>query len=199
MMQRWKPGANPITMDTRDHNNPWTTLTERTVYENPWIRVSHREVLTPGGQAGIYGVVHFKNLAVGVVPLDEAGNTWLVGQYRYTLGRYSWEIPEGGCPVGTDPLAAVKRELLEETGITARQWFKVADFDTSNSVTDETGMFFVAQGLSFGDASPEETEELKVKKVPFAEAVGMVLRGEITDALSMIAILRVKEWLERGR
>lgn len=171
--------------------NPWKTLSETTGYENKWIRVSHRDVLNPSGGPGIYGVVEFKNVAVGVVPLDAEGNTWLVGQYRYTLGQYSWEIPEGGCPLGEDPLAAAKRELLEETGITARLWTPLLELHTSNSVTNEYGVAFVARELEFGEAQPEETEQLRVRKLPFAEALDMVLRGDITDALSMVAILKV--------
>lgn len=172
--------------------NPWQTLSTKTVYENPWIAVSHREVLNPSGNEGIYGVVHFKNLAIGVVPLDEHGNTWLVGQYRYALDLYSWEIPEGGCPLGTSPLAAAKRELLEETGITAAKWEPVLDCHVSNSVTNEAGTIFLARELSFGTAEPEETEQLQVRKLPLQEAVEMVLRGEITDSLSVMGLLRVQ-------
>ena len=172
-------------------DNPWTTLTEETVYDNPWIRVSHRDVITPTGTDGIYGLVHFKNIAVGIVPIDEAGNTWLVGQYRYALGQYSWEIPEGGSPIGAEsPLESAKRELREETGILADSWQEIARLHTSNSVTDEAGVVYLAQQLSYGEAAPEETEELRVKKLPFREAVEMVHRGEITDALSMVALMR---------
>ena len=178
--------------------NDWKTKTINTVYENNWIKVTHRDVINPSGGEGIYGVVHFKNLAIGIVPLDEDLNTWLVGQYRYTMGEYSWEIAEGGCPLGTSPLEAAKRELIEETGIRAKEWTKVMDLQTSNSVTDERGMVYLARDLSFGKAKPEETESLKVKKVPFAEAYQMVLDGEITDALSMLGIFRVKEMIENG-
>ncbi|PHN01409.1 NUDIX domain-containing protein [Flavilitoribacter nigricans] len=178
--------------------NPWKTINKRTVYENPWISVTHREVINPSGNEGIYGVVHFKNLAIGIVPLDEHGYTWLVGQYRYTLDRYSWEIPEGGCPVGTSPLESAKRELLEETGITAARWEHILDFHLSNSVSDEAGMAFIARDLSFGEAQPEETEDLLVKKVPFTEALEMIYRGEITDSLSIMGLLRAKVWLEEG-
>lgn len=177
--------------------NPWKTINKRTVYENPWISVTHREVINPSGNEGIYGVVHFKNLAIGIVPLDEHGYTWLVGQYRYTLDRYSWEIPEGGCPVGTSPLESAKRELLEETGITAARWEHILDFHLSNSVSDEAGMAFIARDLSFGEAQPEETEDLLVKKVPFTEALEMIYRGEITDSLSIMGLLRAKVWLEK--
>lgn len=178
--------------------NPWKTKSKNTVYENPWIKISHREVVNPSGGDGIYGVVHFKNLAIGIVPLDEEYNTWLVGQYRYTMDEYTWEIPEGGCMLGTAPLDTAKRELLEETGIQAKQWTKIMDLQTSNSVTDERGMAFLARGLSFGESEPEETEDLEVRKVPFEEAYQMVLDGRITDALSMLAIYRVKAMMDQG-
>lgn len=180
----------------QSEKNPWITRTIREVYDNPWIRLTHRDVINPSGGEGIYGVVHFKNLAIGVVPLDEAGNTWLVGQYRYTLNQYTWEIPEGGCPLGGDPLEAAQRELIEETGIRAGRWTKILDLHTSNSVTDEAGMAFLAQNLQFGEAEPEETEQLRMRKLPFEEALNMVLRGEITDVLSMVALMRVKLLLD---
>lgn len=178
--------------------NPWATLDNKTAYDNPWISVEHRNVLTPAGTPGIYGVVHFKNTAVGIVPLDETLHTWLVGQYRYTLQRYSWEIPEGGGPLGSDLLASAQRELLEETGITARLWTPLLEMHTSNSVTDEYGVAFLAQDLSFGEAEPEDTEDLRVRRVPFSEVVEMVMRGDITDSLSMIAILKTQEWIRLG-
>jgi len=173
-------------------HNPWRTLSIQEVYDNRWIKVTHREVLTPAGTPGIYGVVHFKNIAIGIVPIDEEGNTWLVGQYRYTLDQYSWEIPEGGCPEGTDPLETAKRELKEETGMQAAHWEQLLDFHTSNSVTDEYGIAYLAKGLSYGKAEPEETEDLQVKKIPLQEAIEMVMRGEITDSLSVMALLKVR-------
>lgn len=180
-------------------NNPWKTLSIKEVYSNPWISITHREVINPSGNPGIYGLVHFKNLAVGIVPLDENQNTWLVGQYRYALDQYSWEIPEGGGSHGTPPLEAAQRELLEETGITAQRWTKILDLHTSNSVTDETGLVFVAQELSLGEAMPEETEQLQLRKLPFAEALQMVMNGEITDSLSMVALMKVKLLLDAGQ
>ena len=171
--------------------NPWTTLSQRTAYENPWIRVEHREVITPGGTDGIYGLVRYKNHAIGIVPIDQDGNTYLVGQYRYALDQYSWEIPEGGCPVGTDPLMTAQRELREETGLEAQQWERILEFHLSNSVSDEWGVAYVARQLRRGEAEPEETEELRVRKLPLTEAVQMTLDGRITDALSILALQRV--------
>lgn len=170
--------------------NPWTTHATNTVYENPWILVTESEVINPRGNPGIYGVVHFKNRAVGVVPIDDEGHTWLVGQYRYTLGTYEWEIPEGGCPKGESTLDAAKRELREETGLVAEDYrLLLDDLALSNSVSDERATIYVATGLVEGEAAPEETEELRLRRLPLAEAVAMVKRGEITDSISVIALL----------
>ncbi|MBX2871620.1 MAG: NUDIX hydrolase [Saprospiraceae bacterium] len=178
--------------------NPWKTLSQKTAYENPWIKVTHRDVLNPSGNPGIYGVVHFKNLAIGIVPLDHQLNTWLVGQFRYTLNEYSWEIPEGGCPLGTEPLDTARRELIEETGIRATTWKKILDFHTSNSVTDEAGTAFLATDLSFGESEPEDTEDLVVKKMPLAAAIEWVEEGKITDSLSIMALQKVALMQAKG-
>lgn len=178
--------------------NPWQTIDISIAYDNPWIQVTHRNVLNPSGNPGVYGVVHFKNLAIAIVPIDEEGYTWLVGQYRYTLERYSWEVPEGGGSHAVTPLLSAQRELLEETGISAKTWLEVGELHTSNSVTDERGLIFVAKDLSFGEAMPEDTEKLEVWRLPFEEAVDMVLRGEITDALAMISLMKVKLLRDRG-
>ena len=171
----------------------WEMLSNKTTYENPWIRVEHHEVLNPNGQPGIYGKVHFKNIAVSVVPIDEEGNTYLVGQERYTIGQYSWELPEGGCLIesGESPLEAAKRELLEETGLIAATWTCLGEVYLSNSVTDEKAVIFLAQHLQQKIAQPEETEVLQLRKLPLQEAIDMAKKGEITDALSVISLLKV--------
>jgi hypothetical protein len=161
----------------------WITKTSSLVYENPWISVSHHQVQTPTGTDGIYGVVHFKNTAIGVVPIDDEGNTWLVKQSRYTLNQYTWEIPEGGCPTSESPLPAAKRKLA--------QWQELMRLHLSNSVTDELCVVFVARDLSPGQQALEATEDIVVQKLPLLEAIAMVKRGEITDGISVAALLRI--------
>ena len=179
--------------------NPWKILNEKAIYDNKWINVTEYDVINPSGGKGIYGKVHFKNLAIGIVPLDEELNTYLVGQYRFTLNTYSWEIPEGGGPMGTEMLESAKRELREETGLVAREWTKLMDFHLSNSVCDEHGAIFLARKLSQHQAMPEETEELAVKKLPFEEAYRMVEEGRITDSMTVAGILKVKLMLMEGK
>lgn len=168
--------------------SPWKTKGTRCVYENPWIRVREDEVVQPDGKPGIYGVVHFKNTAIGVLPIDDDDKVCLVGQYRYPLERYSWELPEGGCAEGEDYLDAAKRELLEETGMVASHWTRLGSSHLSNSVSDEFAVFYVAKGLTRGTPNPEGTEQLAYKHVTFDQALDMVMQGEITDALSVLAI-----------
>jgi 8-oxo-dGTP pyrophosphatase MutT (NUDIX family) len=170
---------------------PWVTLSSKTVYENNWIRVNHEEVITPGGTDGIYGVVHFKSHAVGAIPIDDDGNTWLVKQTRYTLKQSSWEIPEGGSPLSEDILETAKRELEEECGLKARHWEKLIEIHTSNSVTDEAGTVFVAKDLYSGQQNLEATEDIEVIKLPLAKAIQMVLNGEISDSLSIAGLLKL--------
>lgn len=178
--------------------NSWKIEHEHIVYDNPWIKLHHFDVINPAGNPGIYGKVHFKNVAIGIVPLDEEGNTWLVGQYRFTLNSYSWEIPEGGGPLNEDPLNAAKRELLEETGLKADHWEEILRMYLSNSVTDEYSIIYIATGLTQHHAAPEETEQLTIKQIPFPVAAEMVSKGLITDAVSVAAILKVKLMIEQG-
>ena len=172
--------------------NPWTTLSTREAYSNPWIRVREDQVINPSGGPGIYGVVDYKNRAVGVIPIDDNGFTWLVGQYRYTHDSYEWEIPEGGCPEGESLEECARRELQEETGIDAKELRMIlSDLQLSNSVSNEKAYIFTAHDLSFAQATPEETEKIAVLHIPLAEAIQMALRGEIRDAMSVAGFLRL--------
>ena len=179
--------------------NPWTRRSSRVVYDNPWIRVRDDRVIRPDGQPGVYGVVEMKTWAVGIVPLTDEGDTFLVGQYRYTLGLYSWEIPEGGASKLATLLESARRELREETGVAAARWTYLGEAHLSNSVTDEVGCVFLAEDLTFGDADPEGAEELRVRRLPLAEAVAMALVGEISDALAVVGLLRADRYLRDGR
>lgn len=173
-------------------HNPWTTLSTREVYHNPWIRVREDQVINPSGGSGIYGVVEFKNRAVGVIPIDEEGYTWLVGQYRYCHHSYEWEIPEGGCPSGEELIECAQRELLEETGIIASEYELILDgIQLSNSTTNEVAYLYVARGLNFTDSNPEATEKIDVKRVLLSEAIRMAMDGEIKDGMSVMALLKV--------
>ncbi|MFN3916779.1 MAG: NUDIX domain-containing protein [Flavobacteriales bacterium] len=181
-----------------NEDNPWKTKETTVPYENNWIRVEHNEVITPSGSRGIYGVVHYKNLAIGVIPIDKNLNTWIVGQYRYPGKFYSWEIPEGGGDLAGDPINSAKRELKEETGIVANKWQIIQKTHLSNSVSDEKGVVYLATDLTFTESTPEETEQLQIKKLPFETFYQMVANGEITDSLSVMAAYRIKLMLLEG-
>lgn len=172
--------------------NPWKILKSDEVYASPWIEVTKHEVLNPKNNPATYSVVHFKNLAIGIVPLDKDYNTWIVGQYRFPIESYTWEIPEGGGPHGIPPLDSAKRELSEETGIQANKWTLIQEFNTSNSCTDEHCFLYIAQDLSFHEAHPDEEEVLQVKKIPFQKLYEMAISGEITDSLTLIAVYKTK-------
>lgn len=171
--------------------NPWTTLATRPIYDNAWISIREDQVINPKGGKGIYGVVSFKNIAIGIIPIDSEGNTYLIGQYRYTLNEYSWEIPMGGGKIGIDILESAQRELKEETGFTALKWTKIMKLHTSNSVTDEVAYVFLAEELVAGETQFEETEDLQIRKLPLEEAINMAMCGQITDAISVAGLLKV--------
>lgn len=181
-----------------EERNPWTIIESHKIYENNWIGLTEHQVINPSGGKGIYGEVHFKNYAIGILPLDDELNTWLVGQYRFPLKAYSWEIPEGGGPLAEDPLDSAKRELIEETGLRATEWIEIQRMHLSNSVSNELAIIYIAKGLSMGASSPEETEELVLRKLPFQEAYEMVLNGQITDSMSVAAILKTRILLQES-
>ena len=184
--------------ESNENKNPWTIIDKETIYENPWIELLHHNVLNPAGGKGIYGKVHFKNKAIGVIAVDKELNTYLVGQYRFPIDQYSWELPEGGCPIETDSLETAKRELLEETGLKASKWQRLGDGYLSNSVSDEYAEYFLATELEQHNSEPEDTEQLIVKKLPLKEVFSMVKEGKITDALSLIPLLRLELMLLKG-
>lgn len=171
-------------------HNPWKTKKSKLIYENPWIKVEEHEVINPSGNEGVYGTVHFKNRAMAIIPVDSEGNTWLIGQFRYSLNEYSWEIPMGGGLIGGDFLESAKRELKEETGLIAAKWTELLKIHTSNSVTDEVGIVYLAELLTLGQTEFEETEVLQVKKLPFRDVLDMAMRGEITDSISLAGIFK---------
>lgn len=175
--------------------NAWKTLNSRKVYDNPWIAVREDEVINPSGGNGIYGVVEFKNQAIAIVPVDEEGNTWLVGQYRYPLQRYSWEVPMGGQPVGEDPESGARRELKEETGLKAAKLTEILRVDLSNCVSNEIGIAYLAEGLEVGEPDFDDTEDLQIRKVPLTEAIAMAQDGRITDCFTVASLLRVSSLL----
>lgn len=171
----------------------WKVHSRERVFDNPWMELYYHDVTDPGGKPGEYTTIEFRNRAVGVIPIDEEGNTWLVGQYRFPLKEYSWEIPEGGVPYGEDLLEGAKRELKEEVGLSAANWEQIMEFNTSNSCTNEVAYIYTATDLSVGENQLESTEaDMKVKKIPFEEAFDMVMKGQIKDSLSIAAILKVK-------
>jgi 8-oxo-dGTP pyrophosphatase MutT (NUDIX family) len=177
-------------MTSDPQKNPWTTLSSREIYLNPWIRVREDQVLKPNGTPGIYGVVEYRNRAVGVVPIDKDGYTWLVGQYRYTHNRYEWEIPEGGCPEGESLEDCARRELLEETGLVASELEPLLlDIQLSNSIGNETAHLFIARGLTQETPQPEDTEQITIRRLPLSEAIQMAATGQIRDSMSVIALL----------
>jgi len=176
----------------KKRNNPWSFISSKEIYDNPWIRIQEDQIINPAGKPGIYGKVCFKSQAVGIIPVDAEANTYLVGQHRYTLNEWSWEIPMGGSPSGEDCRQTALRELEEETGLIASDLQQILYLHTSNSITDEEAYVFLASNLGQGIMSLEETEQdLEVKKLPLSEAVAMAQDGRITDAISVAGLLHL--------
>ncbi len=180
-------------------SNTWKIIDEKLVYDNNWISLHHYNVINPNGGEGIYGKVHFKNIAIGIIPIDNEDNTWLVGQYRFPINQYSWEIPEGGCPLNELPIDAAKRELLEETGLVANHWEQLITMYLSNSVSDELCIIFIAKGLTQRQPKPEETEQLTIKKISLQLAFEMVASNKITDAVSVAGLQKLQLLLLQNR
>lgn len=179
-------------------NGPWRVHSTETSFENPWIRVETSKVTHPGGADGIYGVVRYANLATGVLPLDDDGHTWLVGQHRFPFDAYSWELPEGGGRKGVHPQASAARELEEEAGLIAGNWLEIGQWHLSNSVSDEVAYGYLAWGLSKGKAEPEPSEELTLERVAFGELVRRCLSREITDAFTHLMVFAARERARAG-
>lgn len=185
-------------MKSHSEENPWQTLSSEIVHQTPWVRINHHKVINPGGREGVYTVTEFKNLAIGILPLDDENNTWIVGQYRFPLKQYSWEIPEGGGDPNVPPVESAQRELEEECGLIAKDWKLLLTAHTSNSATDEIAYIYVAKGLIHTQAHPDDDERLEVRKLPFAELYRMVMDNEITDSLTVMAVLKAKILMDNG-
>lgn len=182
-----------------DEENPWTKKSDRVIYDNPWIHVREHQVIDPSGNDTIYGVVSAKHLAVGIIPLDENYNTWLVGQYRYPLNKYSWEIIEGGGKFDIDPVESAMRELKEEAGLEATEWTQILEMQTSNCISDELAIIFVAKDLTIGTPQPDENERLQLQKIPFDQAFRLVMEGKIADGMSVGGILKTHLLIQEGK
>lgn len=172
--------------------NPWKTLSIELKYDNPWIRIEEHQVINPAGNPGIYGTVNFKNRAVAILPLFENGDTLLVGQFRYPLQQYHWELPMGGAPESEQTLLCAQRELKEETGFSANFWQQILTTHLSNSITQEVGFTYIAKGLQAGEMALEETEDITVKRLPFECVFQQVMTGEITDAMTIASVMKAR-------
>jgi len=180
----------------KTYNSTWKKQHSKNIYDNPWFSVAEDEVINPGGGISHYGKINFNNIAIGIIPIDENNNTWLVGQYRYVPDCYSWEIPMGGGAMDKPTLDSAKRELKEETGLSAKHWTELMRCHTSNSVTDERGIVYIAKDLTEGETEFEETEDLRILKLPVEDAIAHALNGEITDVISVASLLKLSTTLK---
>lgn len=189
-IDRYRCGVQPTARSLPEPEavGPWRRRSRVTAYANPWIEVFHDEVDRPDGSQGIYGVVHFTTAAVGVVAVDDDGRLLLVGQHRYPLDEYSWEIPEGGADQHEPLVDGARRELREETGFEAAAWRQLCRMTVSNSVTDQRGAIFLATGLVPGPATPDATEDLAVRWATLAEVQAEIAAGEIHDLMTIAGV-----------
>lgn len=178
---------------------PWTIHAERVTYDNPWMRVREFDVTQPDGKPSIYGVMEPKNLAIGILPLFGDGSVMLVGQYRFALDCWSWELPEGGGPMDEAPLDSARRELAEETGLSAANWLEFLEMDMSNSITNERAIAFIAWNLQEGEAEPEGTEDIETRRVPFSTALAEAMDGRIRDAFTLAMLLKADYMARHGQ
>ncbi|MEO1039232.1 MAG: NUDIX hydrolase [Pseudomonadota bacterium] len=184
---------------TGERRGPWTIRATRIAYENPWMQVIEHDVLRPNGEPGLYGVMHPKQLAIGVLPVFANGDVPLVGQYRFAVEAYSWELPEGGGAFDAEPLDSARRELAEETGLSAAHWLEFLRFDISNSITSERAIAYLAWGLEQGDAMPDETEALANDRKPFAKVLAMAMDGRISDGFTLAMMAKADYMLRQGQ
>jgi ADP-ribose pyrophosphatase len=182
-----------------EDGDPWTVKSVARDFENDWLAVDVHQVVHPGGREGTYGVVRVRRLAIGVLPVEPDGRVYMVGQWRFPLKRYSWEMPEGGAEPGEDAQACARRELLEETGFTAGKLERILALDLSNSLTDERAILFLATDLTPGDARPEDTEVLKRRSAHFLDVLNRAADGRIRDAMTVAAVLRAHHMAVTGQ
>lgn len=181
--------------DFEEKDNPWKTLGSRLVYDTAWFGVREDRVIRPDGAPGTYSVIDARRWALGIVPLWQDQTVTLVGQYRYPIGEYSWEIPEGGGDLRLEPLVGAKQELLEETGIEAGLWHYLGRCHTSNSFVNEVAHIYLATDLTQGEPRPGGDEKLRTRRLPLPEVIQMAQDGRITDSISVVGIFRVARYL----
>jgi 8-oxo-dGTP pyrophosphatase MutT (NUDIX family) len=181
-------------MQKKNDKNPFEVLHSKEIYRNPWITVREDKVIRPGGKAGIFGVMTV-GAGVSVLPIDQRGNVYLTKEYRYGVGRYEIEVCNGSIDKGETPTQAAERELAEECGITAKKWTDVGLMDMMGTVGKLTMSGYIAQNLKIGEQDLEEGEVIEVQKMPFKRAQDMVMSGEITQATTIILILKAQKIL----
>ena len=192
--------AQPIPVWARDlpAHVPWRDLGYRVVHETDWLALTEHQAIAPSGREATYGVLRFKNIATGVLPVHPDGTVTLVGQARFARSNYSWEMPEGGAPSGEDPFEAAKRELAEEAGLAAGNWALALKVEVSNSITDEIGLTWIAWDLTPVPREPDPTEVFRVVRVPFTTLLQEIERGAILDSFTVATAYRAYHMAREG-